>query len=399
VANVLYIVWWEGVRDSALIDTQVYRLLGTIARESRHTLTLLSGGAFWRRGMALWARRLGVRRGRADYLDRRGFSIDGVRVLFRNTLQKPAGVYLPWWRLTLAVLPHLGYLSRLVDRHGIEIVHCRSYFPAFLAVMCRRRFKKRYRIVFDPRGLLCDEAVSLGYFRRGGISLRCWRGIERLILAEADHTVALSVPFERLLQEMGAAPAKTSVIFPCVDITRFTRKGHPHDAGWREYERRTAGKRVLCFLGAISQQMWHSFENLARLYQMFKLRFGRTLLAVVTAVDSHLVYSSLQAYGIRREDIWVGRAAVEDVPAYLGRATYGAVPFKRAEGPADLRIGSTMMPTKVGEYLAAGLPILCSDRLEAICSIVDEYGVGHKVPLDLGTEPGEKGKRNSGSGN
>lgn len=76
----------------------------------------------------------------------------------------------------------------------------------------------------------------------------------------------------------------------------------------------------------------------------------------------------------------------DEVPLYLQEAHAGLL--LRREDP----VNQVASPTKFGEYLAAGLPVLLTEGIGDFSALVEDEGLGMIVPstfLDAG-EPGEE---------
>ncbi len=392
MANVLYVVWWEGVRRSGILDNQVYRLAARIGTHTPHHLTLLSGGAFWR-GRCL--RFLQKRKpGWRFAADRSGGHIDtrqlrarleaaGVDVVFRETLVSPRSVYLRWWQVVVYPLPHLFYFARLARRLSLDVVHCRSYYPTLLALLSRRMFGGRYRIVFDTRGLLPDEGVATGIFPAGGLSYRLWKRVERGLFEGVDMVVNVSDPFSEYVQAQ-ASVAVVRTVYAAVDLTAFASAGQGGAAANTPVPASVfAGRRVLVYLGSISKTGWHSITYLARLYALFKFRFSNPVLLVITSGGHAAVRAGLVSNGVDEQAlVFESAASIEAVAARMQGATYAALPYRHIRGESDLRVAQTMISSKMEEYLAAGVPVLCNRNIAGAARLLGTYGVGYAVDLD-----------------
>ena len=384
MANVLYIVCWEGLRRHGLMENQVYRLLMEIRRSSDHQITLLSAAPFWRGRLLRWLQRRfsfipGLARRQDTYTDpaelRAQLRAHGADLVFRNLWWSPPSVYLPWWRTLTFPLAHVWFLHRLIRRHRIDIVHGRSYNPTWLAWLSRRLFKGRHRIIFDTRGLLPEEGVATGYLREGGPSYRVWKAIERRLARDADAVVNVTDTFTDYLEgETGRKDMRTITL--SVDLAAFRLLPAGAPAGSRE-------ERVLVYLGSISRNGWHSLEYLARLYTLFRERFEKARLLLITPSGHDVLRQDLRDEGVPEDELRLTAArSLDEVAAYLAQAAYGALPYRSIRHECDRRIGYTMMASKLGEYLAAGLPVLCNRNIGGAKRVIEEHGVGALVDLE-----------------
>ena len=69
----------------------------------------------------------------------------------------------------------------LTIRHGVDLVHARSYVPAILALCVKRVLGVRF--IFDMRGFLPDERVNAGQWSESGRMYRVLKWFERRFLS------------------------------------------------------------------------------------------------------------------------------------------------------------------------------------------------------------------------
>src|SRR5690606_9927852 len=111
---------------------------------------------------------------------------------------------------------------RLVRRHGLGIVHARSYVPRTMALLVKGLTGAKF--VFDMRGFWVDERVDGGLWKRGGILYRGGKWVERKLLRSADHVVSLTHAGVREMRGFGYLQERMppmTVIPTCADLDRF----------------------------------------------------------------------------------------------------------------------------------------------------------------------------------
>jgi glycosyltransferase involved in cell wall biosynthesis len=244
----------------------------------------------------------------------------------------------------LDVLQARRALIRAARSGGPAILHVRSYVPALMALIARRRTGGR--LLFDIRGFWADERVEGGLWRRGGLLYRVAKRYERQFFARADAIVTLtaaSVP--QIRSWTGQREVPIEVIPTCVDLERFgdrpPRPEGPH-AMW---------------VGSIGT--WYRFDLAAPLAAALSMP-----LTVIT----------------RQVDL--ARATLGDYPAELRSATPDGVPAELFAGDAGLCLIASSFsktasaPTRFAEHLAAGMPVMVTPGVGDLESIVEENGVG-----------------------
>jgi glycosyltransferase involved in cell wall biosynthesis len=240
----------------------------------------------------------------------------------------------------------------------VDLVHCRSILSALVGRPLARLAGVPW--IFDTRGFWADERVDGGIWPRDGILHRSAGRFERRAWRRADGLVVLTKRAEIILRDRGA-PAPMRVIPTCVDTTRFTPGAPPPDA------LDLAGRRVYLLLGATGT--WYLRDDM--------LDYGRDALAadpdarlVVLSEDHHdELRAGLAERGILDRTILRG-VPHEDVPGWIGASTV-AVLFIR---PAPSKAASC--PTKLGEILACGRPVVVNAGIGDVDDLVRGREVG-----------------------
>lgn len=231
---------------------------------------------------------------------------------------------------------------------GPLILHARSYVPALIAL--RAALTETARLLFDIRGFWPDEKVEAGAWRSGGVFYRVAKGYERRFFAEADGVVTLteaSVPQIREWMKSNRSPVE--VIPTCADLEHF-----------RLNPRREGGPRAL-WAGTVGPR--------------YDFRVGVAIARRLGLPFTVLTRETAEA-----------RAALDGVNADVRTVSPGEIPSELAAGDIGL---STMLPTysklasaptRVAEYLAAGMPVAALAGVGDLDRLLREAGVGVTLP-------------------
>lgn len=262
------------------------------------------------------------------------------------------------------VLVGARVVERLVRRDSAVLVHARGYVPAAIAWAAHRRTGVPF--IFDVRGLQAEEYVDGGLWRPDSLPVRITKAVERHLLRDASGLVTLTDtirPHLRAVRGVGEGddPTPSAVVPCCVDLDRY----HPDPAA-RERVRAELGlgdRPVLVYSGTIGT--WYLLDEMLRYYTAARERVPGLALLLLVNTERESLPSRLEQAGISPEDYRVTGARPEQVSAYLSAADAG-IAFIR---PCHSKLASS--PTKIGEYLACGLPVVLnsgigdSDRLAA----------------------------------
>lgn len=383
--GILHLIWWEGASSSGLIENQFYKPLRHMAEaHPEYRWLLYSAGPFLKVGVRDWLLRCPwvarfipnahIRNRMDTDVLRADLKAHNITLFLRETWVAPRTIYLQWPLQVLFPWLHLVNLGRTLCRHNARIVHCRSYSAAWMALMTRRWTRARFLLVFDMRGLVPEEGVLQGVYGRESGSFRRWKKMEKMLLDESDLIIAPSDTFAEHVATLTSNPRiQTLYTHSPVDLLGET----PADKSWLEKFPILKGKPILVYLGALGPQGWHSIEYLVLQFAAFRQAMGSAALLLITQSDSQWVRQKLAEAGIPGDQyVLTGTHGSHETAGLLKLARYGALPYRPVTGPEERLIGHTMIASKTGEYLAAGLPLICHPGIGSAARMVREHGIG-----------------------
>jgi glycosyltransferase involved in cell wall biosynthesis len=263
--------------------------------------------------------------------------------------------------------------SALCRRHGVRLVHARSYVPAVLAVILQRVFGTRF--VFDMRGFWADERVEAGLWPTGSRMYRAAKWFERRFLEHADVVVSLTQAGAAVLRESPAFPVKPRrvVVIPtCTDLATFTPA--PLEGMIRARDRATF---TLGYVG--NAGLWYLFDVALQCFAaLLALRPGARLL-VLNRGQHDYIRERFVAYHLPQERLTV-KAVEHTAVAGEVRAMDAGVFFIR---PTFAKLASA--PTRLGEYLGSGVPCLANAGVGDVERILEGEKAGvvlHRLDVE-----------------
>src|SRR4051794_40562620 len=257
--------------------------------------------------------------------------------------------------------------TRLVRRHGLDVIHARSHVPAAMALIARR--VTGCRMIFDMRGLWAEEYADAGRWREGGIPFRITKRVEAAAIRAADAMVVLTKNVRDYLFSSRPGPP-VEVIPCCADLAAIEARA---DARERTRGELDAGDRpVLIYVGKFTG--WYMEQEMVDFFAVARDVLPELLFVVVTQADREPALAALAARGIGAEDFRITSSPPGEIGRYLAAADAG-ISFIR---PCLSKISSS--PTKIGEYLAAGLPVLSGPRIGDLDELLSAPGVGVLLP-------------------
>jgi len=265
------------------------------------------------------------------------------------------------------VLAGIRKASGLVRRNRIEMVHARGHIPATIALALKRRFG--VKMIFDLRGLMAEEYVDAEHWREGGLPYRITKAAERRILAATDGIVTLTEriwPIIREWQGLRGRAVHHEVIPCCVDLSLF--KFSDEDRARRRSELGLGDRLTMVYSGSLDG--WYLTEQMADFFASFLKQNRDAHLLWLTTGSHDRVRELMRARNVDAENFSVRAVASAEVASYLAAADVGLAFIKRCVS----KIASS--PTKNGEYLACGLPLVINAGVGDSDLLINEWKAG-----------------------
>ena len=330
--------------DDPLVETQVVAYLDGLARRGHHVHLL-----------TFETRRLGRadRRDARESLRTRGIRWHGLRYHRRPSL--PATVYDVGRAVALAYV--------LVRRHRLDAVHARSHVPAAAALLVRRL--TGCRLIFDIRGLMAEEYVDAGRWRHGSLPFRITKRVERRAIDSADAIVVLTERVRRHL--FGEEPRSDVWVIPCcADTARLDAQRGDRDAMRERLGLHDA--TVLVYVGKFTG--WYMEREMVEFFACAREMFSDLHFLVLTQSDAAPIVTEFERVHASAGEYTLTRCSPHALGSYLAAADIG-ISFVR---PTFSKISTS--PTKLGEYLGAGLPTVCSANVGDVDRLVEGGALG-----------------------
>ncbi|MDQ2855104.1 MAG: hypothetical protein M3R68_02155 [Acidobacteriota bacterium] len=260
------------------------------------------------------------------------------------------------------------YARRLVRRNLIELVHARSHIAATIALRLKRRFG--IKMIFDVRGLMADEYVDAGHWRKGSVPYRLTKAMEHRSFASSEGVVTLTKAIWPIIKEWDGLRGRNNFIHavvPCcadLDLFRFRES----DRARRRREMGLEGRFVAVYSGSIDG--WYLTEQMADFFAVIIKRRADTHALWLSPGKHERIKNLMHDRGIPEDRYTVISAASDEVPSYLSASDVGVAFIKSCFS----KLASS--PTKYAEYLACGLPLVINAGIGDSDSLVLEENAG-----------------------
>jgi glycosyltransferase involved in cell wall biosynthesis len=258
------------------------------------------------------------------------------------------------------VIPAMVQIMRSCANGDPDLLHVRAHVP-YLCAWPAAVFRK-IPVLFDFRGFLAEEYADAGLWRAESCKFRAVKVLEKRMAQSSSAVVVLTQPAaEYFRRNYGIAADRISVIPCCVDLERF--RPAP------ETSQHAPGRPLkIVYSGSTTGRY--------RLAEMFRfldwIRDARpgSQMTVLTSGNIAQVEAEAGKLGFPDDVVRVRSVQPEEVPRELAHHDLGLILIAGTLGPA------AASPTKIGEYLACGLPVVAEEAIGDAAEILLKSGAG-----------------------
>ncbi len=263
----------------------------------------------------------------------------------------------------------------LHKQHNFSIIHCRSYISALVGLKMKRKYGLKF--IFDMRGFWADERVDgkiwslsspiyktiYNYFKRKEIQF----------FNESDYTISLTENGRNEIlswKDFQNNPPKITVIPCCVNLALFdpsiiTEKNQNE---LKESIRIPSDAFVLGYVGSIGT--WYMLPEMLDYFRCLHTSNPKAVFLFVSGENPEMIKAEGKKHDIDPDLIFVTSTLHYQVPLYISIFDH-SIFFIRASYSKK-----ASSPTKQGEIMAMGVPLICNSGIGDTDEIVHKYNSG-----------------------
>ncbi len=265
--------------------------------------------------------------------------------------------------------------ERLHQQEKFDMVHCRGhYITSIVGLSLKKKFGIKY--LFDMRGFWADERIDGGLWNLSNplyrIIYNYFKKKEKQFFNNADYTISLTEAGKREIHSWPnmKSPLPIQVIPCCADLDVFSYESIDRD---KLHDLRvTLGYKaddvVITYLGSVGT--WYMLDEMLRLFAKIKVRHPMVKMLFITADDASIITNRATELRLLPEDIKVKKSVRADVPYYVALGKVSMFFVKQAYS----KLASS--PTKMGEIMGMGVPIICNSGVGDVKEITEDTGCG-----------------------
>lgn len=258
-----------------------------------------------------------------------------------------------------------------------KIVHCRSYIAAMIGLQMKKKFQTKF--IFDMRGFWADERVDgklwnlknpvyktvYNYFKKK----------EKLFLENADYTVSLTYNAKDEMhtwKHISNNPVKIEVIPCCADLDLFDKNNVDQQKiiDLKTELQIQENDFILMYLGSIGT--WYMLDEMMQFFADLKKQKQNAKFLFVTKDEHERILNTAEKHNVKNSMI-IRAGNRNEIPALISICDYSIFFIL----PSYSKRASS--PTKQGELMAMGKPIICNSHVGDTDFIVNKYNSGFVV--------------------
>ncbi len=265
--------------------------------------------------------------------------------------------------------------KQLHKENHFDMVHTRPGLPTLVALW----MKKKYGIKFldDVRGFWADERVDGGMWNLKNPVYRSvynfFKKHEFECLEMADFVTCLTHSAKKEMltwKNIKNQPLNIEVI-PCsADLELF----NPENINI-ELKKKISkeldikpGELIFSYLGSIGG--WYLTDEMMRLCKVLSEKFPAAKFLFISPHRHEIIANAAEKQGLLADRIITRQAKRHEVPVLLSFSSYSIFFIK----PCYSKISSS--PTKHGEIMAMGIPVITNSGVGDVVGIVKKYNAG-----------------------
>ena len=267
---------------------------------------------------------------------------------------------------------------KLNKKFNFHIVHCRSYISALVGLAMKKQFGTKF--IFDMRGFWADERIDGGLWDLKSPIFRVvynyFKKKEISYFMNSDYTISLTqngkteIESWKVFQEK---PPKIQIIPCCVDLDLFNPK--VIDEVEKNNLKVNLGLNktdfILGYVGSIGT--WYMLSEMLDYFKVLKNENSSAKFLFVTGEKPEKIRKVVEQKNINVEDVIITSCIHKDVPLNISLFD-SSIFFIR---PTYSKKASS--PTKQGEIMAMGIPLICNYGVGDTDEIVKKYKAGSVI--------------------
>ena len=269
-------------------------------------------------------------------------------------------------------------VKRLQKEQEFGMVHTRPGVPTLVALWMKKKYGTKF--LNDIRGFWADERVDGGMWNLKNPLFKkvydFFKAHEYECMQKADYNTCLTNAAKIEMHSWKNIPRQPIPIevIPCsADLELFNPDNLEEKLldKFRKELKIKEGDFIISYLGSIGG--WYLTEEMMRFCKLLSDKIPAAKFLFISPHRHEQIIETAAKYNLQERKIITKKALRHEVPALLSFSTYSLFFIK----PCYSKISSS--PTKHGEIMAMGIPVITNSGVGDVKAIVEKYNAGFVV--------------------
>lgn len=265
--------------------------------------------------------------------------------------------------------------AEIHQKDPVQLVHTRPGIPPLVALWMKKKFGVKY--VNDIRGFWADERVDGGMWKLSNplfkLIYKFFKSEEDKCIREADYNICLTYAAKTIIHGWNHIPGQPVPlkVIPCsADLQLFDpdRISISDREEWRNKTGIPHTATVFSYLGSIGG--WYLTAEMMEFCAMVAKEIPSSHFLFISPHRHAEIQQAAEKYGVPADRLHAVSARRNEVPAVLSLSHFSFFFIK----PCFSKLSSS--PTKHGEIMAMGIPVITNSGVGDVADIVRKYDAG-----------------------
>lgn len=267
---------------------------------------------------------------------------------------------------------------KIIKQHNIQLLHCRSYIAAQVGLYIKKKCNLPW--IFDMRGFWADERIDGGIWNMKNPVFksiyRHFKQLEKKYIAQSSHIISLTQTGKHEIETWNIYkkyPTAITVIPCCADLDHFnsTRVSTTKIQELKNTLQISKDAFVLSYLGSFGT--WYMTHEMFDFFKVLLDKKPEAIFLCITPDSLHMLQKIARQKHIPLSALRIVKANREEVPIYASLSNWSLFFIK------PLYSKKASSPTKMGELLGLGIPLICNAGVGDVEDIMKSCDTGFVV--------------------